>query len=201
MHCKYLYFKNSLIFILLLLVSCTNDSNLKKNELGIIETSSLQAEKLKVDENGLSFLKAEIRTAHGNIILKFYPKHAPATVNRVIQLIEEGFYNGLSFSRVITDYLIQTGDPTETGDGGSGKKLKAEVSKLQHIKGTVAMARFEDKLDSADSQFYITLNNATHLDGTNTIFGQVIDGFNVINKIILNDKVISITILPEGKGL
>ena len=191
--------KLTLFFLLTLLLSCTKADNQKIDPLEGSQEIPLKAENLKINEKGLSLLNAEIRTAYGNIIFKFYPKKAPATVNRIIQLIGTGFYNGLSFSRVIKNYLIQTGDPTGTGEGGSGKNLKLEINNLQHIKGTMAMARFEDKSDSADSQFYITLTNAAHLDQHYTIFGQVVHGFDVLEKININDKVISISILPESK--
>ena len=189
------------IFLLFMNLGCSKNNNEIQDPLEASQNLTLKAENLKIDENGFSLISGEIKTAHGNIIFKFYPKHAPATVNRVIQLIESGFYNGLTFSRVVKNYLIQTGDPTGTGQGGSGKKIKAEVSNLQHIKGTMAMARFEDKLDSADSQFYITLTNASHLDGLYTIFAQVVDGFQVLEKINKDDKVISVTILPTSKTL
>ncbi|MBT3234320.1 MAG: peptidylprolyl isomerase [Bdellovibrionales bacterium] len=136
---------------------------------------------------------ATLRTVHGNIMFKFYPNEAPNTVHRFIQLTESGFYNGVVFHRVIPNFVIQGGDPTGTGRGGSGKKLKAEFNSQIHIKGTVAMARSQS-VDSADSQFYIALNTLPHLDGKYTIFGQVTEGWEVLDKISKGDKIISATI-------
>lgn len=152
---------------------------------------SITSADLKVDENGLSHAHVILRTARGNIVLKLYPKEAPNSVTRFISLIQKGFYDGLSFHRVEENFLIQTGDPTKTGKGGSGQKLKAEFNKLQHIKGTVALARDPKDPDSADSQFYITLTTLTHLDSNYTVFGQVVEGLDLLDKISLNDKIIT----------
>ena len=185
------------VFILitcLFLFSCDN----KKQEEQIIpnnkDFSKLHSSELETDVSGLSHLKAVIKTVHGNIILKFYPKHAPNTVTRIMQLIQNGFYDGQSFHRVTPNYVIQTGDPTGTGKGGSGFKLKAEFNKIQHIKGTVGMARFNDDVDSADSQFYIALTTLPHLNEKYTIFGQVVDGINVLDKIKKGNKILSISL-------
>jgi peptidylprolyl isomerase len=154
----------------------------------------ITAKDLKVDENNLSQAQVLIRTAKGNIVFKLYPKEAPNTVTRFITLVQKGFYDGLSFHRVHQSFLIQMGDPTGSGKGGSGEKLKAEFNKLQHIKGTVAMARKPEDEDSADSQFYITLTTLAHLDGNYTVFGQVVEGLDVLDKISLHDKVITISL-------
>ena len=95
--------------------------------------------------------------------------------------------------RALPNFIIQTGDPTGTGSGGSGTKLKAEFNELQHIKGTIGMARGIDK-DSGDSQFYISLTTLSHLDGKNTVFAQVVDGLDVLPKLSKGDRIISITL-------
>lgn len=188
------------IISILFITGCSNKKEKEQDPLIQSQKIELSAENLKTDENGLSLLTGEIKTAHGNILFKFYPKQAPATVNRIMQLVENGFYNGLVFHRVIENYLVQTGDPTGKGDGGSGKKIKTEISSLQHIPGTMAMARFENQKDSADSQFYITLSSASHLDGLYTIFGKVVEGLDVLSKINKDDKIISISIITESKA-
>lgn len=137
--------------------------------------------------------KARIKTVHGDIIFTFFPKEAPNTVARIKQLISENFYNGLTFHRVIPGFVIQGGDPRGNGTGGSGKNLKAEFNKLKHTPGILAMARSQD-VDSADSQFYISLGTHPHLDGKYTIFGKVIEGLDVATKVAPNDKMISITL-------
>ncbi len=153
----------------------------------------INIEKLKTDIGGLSTASATMKTLHGDIVFRFYTKAAPRTVSRVMQLIQSKFYDGLLINRAIPNFIIQTGDPTGTGFGGSGTKLKSEFNELQHIKGTMGMARGTDK-DSADSQFYISLTTLPHLDGNNTVFGQVVDGLDILPKLSKGDKIISITL-------
>ncbi len=153
----------------------------------------INIEKLKTDIGGLSTASATMKTVHGDIVFRFYTKAAPRTVSRVMQLIQNKFYDGLLINRAIPNFIIQTGDPTGTGFGGSGTKLKPEFNELQHIKGTMGMARGTDK-DSADSQFYISLTTLPHLDGNNTVFGQVVDGLDILPKLSKGDRIISITL-------
>ena len=144
-----------------------------------------------VDSAGLSKTKVIIKTAHGNIAFKFYPKDAPNTSTRIAHLIKKGFYDGITFHRVIKNFVAQAGDPTGTGTSGSGVKLKAEFNSKQHIRGTVAMARAGNDVDSADSQFYIALSTLPHLNGKYTVFGQVVEGDDILDKITKGDKILS----------
>ena len=155
--------------------------------------SPIAAVDLSVDVNGLSKATVIMVTTQGVIKFKFYPQDAPNTVNRIVELIQKGFYNGLLFHRVIPGFVIQGGDPAGNGNGGSGQKLKAEFNNRRHIEGTVAMARASDP-DSADSQFYISLGVNTHLDHNYTVFGQVIEGMDVAKRIKVGDKMTSVTI-------
>jgi cyclophilin family peptidyl-prolyl cis-trans isomerase len=148
---------------------------------------------LTPDANGLSKATVIMATTQGTIKFKFYPKDAPLTVNRMVELIQKGFYNGLSFHRVVPGFVVQGGDPQGTGMGGSGTHLKAEFNSRHHVEGTVAMARAQDP-DSADSQFYICLAPQPSLDNKYTVFGQVIDGMDVVRKIQVGDKMTSVTI-------
>lgn len=148
---------------------------------------------LTVDSNGLSHATAVIQTTRGKIKFKFYSKDAPNTVRREIELIEKGFYNGLTFHRVVPGFVVQGGDPTGTGMGGSGVKQPAEFNSRKHVPGAVAMARAQD-VNSADSQFYITLGTHPHLDNQYTIFGQVTEGIDVANQIQVGDRMTSFTI-------
>ena len=149
--------------------------------------SAAKAPDLSVDSNGLSKATVFIQTTKGLIKFKFYPKDAPETVNRIAELINQGFYNGLSFHRVVPDFVIQGGDPLGNGTGGSGHHLKAEFNSRRHIEGAVAMARAQDP-DSADSQFYIALKTLPSLDHNYTVFGQVIEGMDVVRSIQVGDK-------------
>ncbi|MDO9184023.1 MAG: peptidylprolyl isomerase [Bacteriovorax sp.] len=180
----------SLIFMLFL-ASC--EFNKSSSVLLSSINGKIEVDKLQTDIGGLSTTSATIKTIHGDIVFRFYTKAAPRTSARIMQLIQNKFYDGLVFHRAIPNFIIQTGDPTGTGDGGSGTKLKAEFNELQHIKGTIALAHGMDK-NSADSQFYICLTTLSHLDGKNTIFGQVVDGLEVLPKLSKGDRIISITL-------
>lgn len=145
----------------------------------------------QINPGALTASKARIKTIHGDIVFKFLDGDAPNTCARIKELIKSGFYNGLVFHRVIPGFVIQGGDPSGTGSGGSGKKLKAEFNQKKHIAGTVAMARSQD-INSADSQFYISTGTHPHLDGKYTIFGEVVDGLDVANKIQQGDKMLTV---------
>ena len=174
--------------------ACTQEKPRPKASLN--PQAMTTAEELEVDSHGLSKMRVVIKTDRGHITYKFYPRKAPRTVTRIMQLVKEGFYNGISFHRAIPNFVIQAGDPTGTGTGGSGKKLKAEFNDIQHIRGTVAMARSSGS-DSADSQFYIALSALSHLDRKFTVFGQVVDGLDVLGKIQRGDKMTSVTLSYE----
>ncbi|MCO4792957.1 MAG: peptidylprolyl isomerase [Bacteriovoracaceae bacterium] len=182
----------SLIFTSLLGISSCNKQNETSNAPGQGVKGAV-TESMTVDSSGLSKSKAILKTVHGNIVFKFYPNKAPNTVTRISELIKSGFYDGISFHRVVPNFVIQGGDPTATGTGGSGQKLKAEFNDIQHIKGTVAMARSQSK-DSADSQFYIALTNLPHLDGSYTVFGQVVEGLEILEKVQQGDKMLSLSL-------
>lgn len=143
---------------------------------------------LTIDTNGLSKATAVFETNKGTFKFKFYPKDAPNTVNRIVELVQKGFYNGIIFHRVEPGFVVQTGDPTGTGQGGSGTKLNAEFNDRHHAEGTVAMARTSDP-NSADSQFYITFGPQPRLDHQYTVFGQVIDGMDSVRKLQVGDKI------------
>jgi cyclophilin family peptidyl-prolyl cis-trans isomerase len=152
---------------------------------------------LKVGADGLSGAWVTLQTTRGKIRFKFYTEDAPNTVRRVSQLIESGFYNGLAFHRAEPGFVIQGGDPSGTGNGGSGVLLPAEFNQRKHYAGTVAMARKWEDPNSADSQFYITLGNQFDLDGKYTIIGRVLEGLDVTNEIRVGDRMTSVTLEPQ----
>ncbi len=120
---------------------------------------------------------AVIRLAKGGTIdLRFYPKEAPLTVANFIKLAEKGFYDGLTFHRVIPGFVAQGGDPKGDGSGGPGYTIPAEFNFHKHVPGAVGMARMGDDPNSAGSQFYICLGAAPWLDGKYTIFAHVVGG-------------------------
>jgi cyclophilin family peptidyl-prolyl cis-trans isomerase len=148
---------------------------------------------LSVNADGLSKATVAMNTNEGLVRFKFYPLDAPNTVKRIIELVNQGFYNGLTFHRVEPGFVVQGGDPQGNGTGGSGQKIKAEFNSRRHIEGAVAMARAADP-DSADSQFYIALGTLPTLDRSYTVFGQVVEGMDVVRKIRKGDKIVSMII-------
>jgi cyclophilin family peptidyl-prolyl cis-trans isomerase len=123
-----------------------------------------------------------IETSKGRVIVQMRPDLAPNHVARIKELACKGFYDGTVFHRVIEGFMAQTGDPTGTGMGGSGQKLKAEFNTEPHTRGTVSMARAQSP-DSADSQFFICFDDATFLDRQYTVWGRVIEGMENVDKI------------------
>ncbi len=120
--------------------------------------------------------------AGGDVYIQLRPDLAPNHAQRIKELVNSGFYNGQIFHRVIDGFMAQTGDPTGTGMGGSGKKLKAEFSQEPFVRGTVGMARSSSP-DSADSQFFICFAPASFLNGQYTVVGKVISGMELVDKI------------------
>jgi peptidyl-prolyl cis-trans isomerase B (cyclophilin B) len=125
---------------------------------------------------------ATIETTEGTMTAELYPKIAPQTVNAFVFLAREGFYEGVIFHRVIPGFMIQGGDPSGTGTGGPGYKLKAEFNDMKHDRGVLSMARTNDP-NSAGSQFFIMHARSPHLDNQYTAFGKVVSGDDVIDKI------------------
>lgn len=126
--------------------------------------------------------RVELETTMGNIVVELFPEVAPNHVSSFINLVEKGFYDSLTFHRVIEGKLIQGGDPNGDGTGKADYVLQAEISNLRHLPGTLAMARGHDR-NSASCQFYICLTQLPSLDGRYTIFGQVVDGLDVARRI------------------
>jgi peptidylprolyl isomerase len=119
----------------------------------------------------------------GPVTIKLRPDLAPNHVARIKELANAGFYDGIVFHRVIPGFMAQTGDPTGTGTGSSDKpNLKAEFSREKHVRGTCSMARSSSP-DSANSQFFICFDNAPHLNGQYTVWGQVTEGMENVDKI------------------
>ena len=140
--------------------------------------------------------KLFLETSVGNIEIDLLPELAPKHVERISELADSGFYDGIIFHRVIPGFMAQTGDPDGDGTGGSGKKIKAEFSDYPYREGTVGMARTFNP-NSADSQFFICFDGCSHLTGQYTVWGQVSNGMDNVYKISTGeppsnpDKIIS----------
>ena len=134
----------------------------------------------------------------GEIKIEFFPEDAPKTVENFVTLAKKGFYDGLTFHRVIPGFMAQGGDPKGTGTGGPGYTIKDEFNKRKHVRGTVAMAR-TNAPNSAGSQFYICFAPQAHLDGQYTVFGQVTSGMEAVDKIKVGDKMKTVKIVEAAQ--
>ena len=134
-------------------------------------------------------ISVTMKTGKGEIVLELYPEHAPVTVNNFLFLAKDGFYDGVTFHRVIPDFMIQGGDPTGTGRGGPGYRFEDELkgNPLRHGTGALSMANAGP--DTNGSQFFITHRPQPHLDGRHTVFGKVIEGQDVVDAIRQNDTI------------
>jgi peptidyl-prolyl cis-trans isomerase B (cyclophilin B) len=141
--------------------------------------------------------RATIETNKGTIVLELYPNYAPKTVNNFVFLARQGFYDGLKFHRVISNFMIQGGDPTGTGTGGPGYKFEDEVrnNPLKHETGVISMANAGANTNG--SQFFITHSPQPHLNGKHTVFGKVIEGQEVVNAIRQGDTMQKIAIAEK----
>jgi cyclophilin family peptidyl-prolyl cis-trans isomerase len=119
---------------------------------------------------------------YGRVVIELRPDLAPKHIARIKELARQGFYNGLVFHRVIDGFMAQTGDPRGDGTGGSGIKLAAEFNREPFQRGTLGMARARDP-NSGDSQFFIVFARAPHLDGQYTVWGKVVQGMELVDKI------------------
>ena len=143
--------------------------------------------------------KAEIHTDKGIMTVSFFDKDAPIAVKNFTDLAKKGFYNNLTFHRVIPDFVIQGGCPNGIGNGGPGYKIKCELDgeNQHHDKGVLSMAH--SGRDTGGSQFFICHNreNTQHLDRVHTVFGKVTDGLDVIDEIEQGDKILKIVVLEK----
>ncbi len=136
---------------------------------------------------------ATIETSRGKVVLELFAKDVPRTVNNFVFLAREGFYDGTRFHRVIDDFMVQGGDPTGTGSGGPGYAFADEFTQHKHIVGTLSMANAGANTNG--SQFFIiTTNPQPHLDGKHSVFGQLIEGMDVLRQIKQGDTLIKVTI-------
>ncbi len=146
------------------------------------DTSMKHQQKQELDMENTLYLDLE----DGRVVIAMHSDLAPNHVKRIKELARQGFYDGIVFHRVIEGFMAQTGDPTGTGTGGSGKQLKAEFNKGDHVRGAVSMARAQDP-DSADSQFFIVLQDSNFLDGQYTYWGEVVSGMEYVDQIKKGD--------------
>lgn len=192
-----------LIAMLVALTGC-GKQDLTKGEIEMTSyTNANSGEKIYYEETEEVTNYVKITTNKDKVILvELYPDVAPITVKNFQKLVSKKFYDGLIFHRVIEDFMIQGGDPEGTGFGGNDETIKGEFASngvennLKHTKGVLSMARSNDK-NSASSQFFICVSDASHLDGDYAAFGRVLAGYDEVEKISkvktdLNDKPTSV---------
>jgi len=147
-----------------------------------------------------SMTKAIMETNKGTLEIEFFDEHTPNTVKNFVLLAQSGYYNGVTFHRVIPDFVVQGGDPTGTGRGGPGYRIADEVKNpvQEHVLGALSMANAGPNTNG--SQFFIVIGpqNCKHLNGKHTVFGKVTKGMDVVNKIVQGDKMVSVTIEEES---
>lgn len=166
-----------ILIVCLLMCGCSKD------------TSKGTIEKISYEETNEITNYVKLETTKGIILVELYPDVAPITVENFQNLVNEKFYDGLIFHRVIKDFMIQGGDPEGTGLGGSSKTIKGEFknngvnNNLSHTRGVISMARNSISMDSASSQFFIVQKDSIYLDGDYAAFGKVIAGMDVVDKI------------------
>ena len=158
----------------------------------LLSFTACKKDKKKEETKAERYVYVKMTVAeYGDIILKLDSKEAPKTVENFVKLVNEGFYNGLTFHRVIDGFMIQGGDPKADGTGGSSQKIVGEFSangynnSIKHKRGVISMAR-SNAYNSASSQFFIMHGTATHLDGNYAAFGWVISGMDVVDAIVDN---------------
>lgn len=197
---KYAYLFISLIVLASILTACggqSNDGQTNEDEEQATEQADESNEEANEEEpvtpTGDNPIVTMTMKNGGKVQMELYPDIAPNTVNNFISLVEDGFYDGLIFHRVIPGFMIQGGDPKGTGTGGPGYAIKGEFSSndfennLEHDRGVLSMARSMEP-DSAGSQFFIITDPSPHLDGDYAAFGKVTEGMEVVDEIVSAER-------------
>lgn len=183
--------------LLFMLCGCSEEEkkmNYSTEKLNGKTIYNIENKKYIESEEATNYIKIDVNN-YGIMIAELYPKVAPITVENIKELIKAKFYYGIIFHRVIKDFMIQTGDPTGTGMGGSEKEIKGEFeingikNNISHTRGVLSMARrgsnpeTEDTLNSASSQFFIVHQDSNFLDGSYASFGKLLNGYDILDKI------------------
>jgi peptidyl-prolyl cis-trans isomerase B (cyclophilin B) len=177
-----------LVMVTLLLASCTTTPSEPAPETKIMSYSAPPPMTIDTTKQ----YTATIETEKGNIELELFASDVPVTVNNFVFLAREGFYDGVTFHRVIPDFMAQGGDPTGTGTGGPGYKFADEFTQHTHGTGTLSMANAGPNTNG--SQFFITYAPQPHLDNHHSVFGQLVSGMDVLKSIKQGDTIVRITI-------
>lgn len=176
----------------LCLTGCGSAGTADKNTDSDKSTQTASGSAIQGNLSGKHHVKITVKD-YGTIEVELDADQAPITVTNFAKLVREGFYDGLTFHRIISGFMIQGGDPDGTGRGGSDETIKGEFSSngvensIKHTRGTISMARSQDP-DSASSQFFIVQSDSTHLDGDYAAFGHVTSGMDIVDQICKDAK-------------
>ena len=192
------YLKYVLCLCLLFMLCGCSEEEVKMNytteEVNGKTIYNIENKKYVESEEATNYVKIDVNN-YGIMIAELYSDAAPITVENFKELVKEKFYDGIIFHRVLSDFMIQTGDPTGTGMGGSEKEIKGEFkingveNNLSHVRGILSMARrgsnpeTEDTMNSASSQFFIVHKDSDFLDGNYAAFGKLLNGYDILDKI------------------
>ncbi len=177
---------NSFTFIDITTTPTTNPAALPTST----KTNYSSAPPMTIDKN--KQYRATMTTAYGEMVFELFPADAPQTVNSFVFLSRDKFYDETIFHRVVPNFVVQGGDPTGTGSGGPGYQIPDEISSRKHIAGTLSMANAGPNING--SQFFICYSDQPSLDGGFTVFGQLTQGMDVLNKIKQGDKLLKVTV-------
>jgi len=157
------------------------------DRIGVVQTGHGKTFYQRVAARLDKKVTATIHTAKGRIRIELFPQDAPITVDSFITLARKGFFNGLTFHRVVPNFVIQGGDPRGDGEGGPGYQIRCEINTRPYVRGAVGMAL--SGKDTGGSQFFITHSPQPHLDGGYTVFGQVVGGMAVVDRIVRGEVI------------
>jgi cyclophilin family peptidyl-prolyl cis-trans isomerase/HEAT repeat protein len=165
------------------------------SRIGTVQTRNTDADYRRAITRIGRLVRATVKTEKGSFTIRLLPDDAPLTVDNFVQLAKRGYFNGITFHRVVPNFVVQGGDPRGDGNGGPGYQIRCEINEVPYDRGAVGMAL--SGKDTGGSQWFVTHSPQPHLDGGYTVFGQVIDGMPVVDRLARGDKILSVSI-TEG---
>jgi cyclophilin family peptidyl-prolyl cis-trans isomerase len=166
------------------------------SRIGTVQTRNTDADYRRAIARIGRLDRATVKTEKGSFTIRLLPDDAPLTVDNFVQLAKRGYFNGITFHRVVPNFVVQGGDPRGDGNGGPGYQIRCEINEASYDRGAVGMAL--SGKDTGGSQWFVTHSPQPHLDGGYTVFGQVIDGMPVVDRLARGDKILSVSI-TEGR--
>jgi len=162
------------------------------NQIGAVQTANTDADYRRAIARIGKVTRATVTTTKGRFIIEFLPADAPLTVDNFVQLARKGYFNGQRIPRVVPNFVIQAGDPRGDQNGGPGYQIRCEINEVPYERGSVGMAL--SGKDTGGSQWFVTHSPQPHLDGGYTVFGRVVSGMNVVDRIARGDIIRNVTV-------